>query len=291
MWTYLLLLLLLLLIMLALVLAWGRRRWRRATADLIERLGSRKEPAGTPSPAVSELDAAPEPVARYLRQVLPEGQALIRRARITWSGEFNLGKPGADSWKPFTATQEFVVDPPGFIWSARISMAPGVPVLVRDGLVAGEGLMEGKIAGVVPVVRRAGTPELAAAALQRYLSEALWFPTALLPGQGVTWTATNGTTARATLTSCGVTTSVEFRFDTRGRVASINVPDRLFDNGKDTPTPQPWQARIERWQEMEGIVVPAAAVAEWLLPTGTFAYWRGGPSKVEYEVAAPEKAA
>lgn len=266
--------------------AWqGRRRWNAETADLLRRLeaGERGNPVSRYAEA--ELAGLPPPVARYLRLVLRDGQPAVRRARVAWTGSFNMGKPGAESWKPFAATQTYVVDAPGFVWDARIAMAPGLPVFVCDGFVAGSGSMRGRIAGLVPVVNRGGTKELAAAALQRHLAEALWFPTALLPSQGVSWEPIDDRRAKATLRSGGVTASVEFPFGADGLVEEAFVAARLFDDGKGAPVPYPWRARILSWREAGGFKVPAEAVAEWLLPNGAYAYWRGGPVSVAYEPA------
>ncbi len=234
-----------------------------------------------------ELDGLPAPVARYLRLVLRDGQPTIRRVLIDWRGEFNMGQPGADHWKPFRAKQEYVVDPPGFVWDARIAMAPAIPVLVRDMFLAGRGSMRGKIAGWVTVVDAAQTPQLSTAALQRHLGEAIWFPTALLPSQGVRWEPIDDSRSRATLSAGGVTAAVEFHFGADGLVDAALVADRLFDNGKSPAVPRSWRARVLGWREFEGMKLPAQAVAEWLLDSGVHAYWRGAPVAVSCDFAQP----
>jgi hypothetical protein len=287
MWSRLVLIALAAIVVIALAVAWqAQRRWQATTDELNRSLTVGVRPTKVALYSEQELEGLPPPVARFFRLVLREGRPMIRHARVTWTGEFNMGEPGADNWKPFAAVQNYVVDSPGFVWDARIAMAPGVPVLVRDAFIAGEGSMRGKIAGIVTVVESAGTPAIAAAALQRHLGEAIWFPTALLPSQGVKWEAIDDTRARATLTAGRVTVSREVRFGTDGLIDSVFVPDRLFDNGKDPPAPHPWRARNVRWGEMEGLKVPPEAVVEWMLPTGTYAYWRGRPTKIECETAA-----
>lgn len=273
----------------ALVLAlWsGQRRWMRASSAFKARLGAAAQPTRIPVYSEQELDGLPAPVARYLRQVLREGQPMIRRARIEWRGEFNMGQPGADHWKPFEATQDYTVCPPGFVWDARIAMAPAIPVLVRDMFLEGRGSMRGKIAGWITVVDAAQTPQLSAAALQRHLGEAIWFPTALLPSQGVCWEPIDESRSRATLSTGGVTASVEFHFGANGLVDTALVADRLFDNGKSPPVPRPWRARVLGWREFAGMQLPAQAVAEWVLDSGAYAYWRGAPVAVYCDFAQP----
>ena len=278
---------LVLLVLAASAAVWeGRRRWHAATADLRRRL----QPAVTFSEAEvfseAELRGLPSPVARYFRAALREGQPIIRRARILWQGEFNMGKPGKDNWKPFTATQDFVPGAPGFLWDARIAFVPGIPVLVCDGFVEGAGSMRGAVLGVVPVVSVEGTPEVAAAALQRYLGEAAWFPTALLPSQGVTWVPIDDERARATISAHTTTVSLEFSFGQDGLIASVFAPDRTYDDGTNPPVPRPWMARILRYEERHGMKIPAEAFVAWQLPDGPFQYWRGRPEQVEYETVS-----
>lgn len=272
-----------LIVVLLLLLWWGESRWRRDSAHVLAQLAA----AVTARPAAiysaAELAALPSPVARYFRVVLHEGQPLINRARITWRGSFNLGSPGQDKWKPFTATQEFIPAPPSFVWDARIVQAPGLAVFVRDGLLRGQGSMYGALLGWLPVVNAHDKQTLNEGALQRYLGEAVWLPTALLPSQGVRWEALDNTHARATLTNGGTTVALEFRFGENGLVTTIFAPQRFYDDGRNPPQPLPWQARILRYEEHHGMLVPADAIVEWLFPDKPFPYWRGQPVKIEYE--------
>ena len=167
---------------------------------------------------------------------------------------------------PFTATQLFVPGAPGFVWSARMAAAPGMPVLVRDGFVAGTGSMRAAVLGLVKVADREGSGQIAAAARQRYLGEAMWFPTALLLSQGVKWTAMDEFRARAEISGGGSVTSLEFRSGPDGLIESVFAPERVYDDGKHPPALLPWTARILRYGDFHGMKIPTDAVAEWQLP-------------------------
>lgn len=261
----------------------GRARWRRASEKLIAELEAAQSTSGPSVFDPQELTGLPAPVVRYFEAALRPGQPIIRRACVRWQGKFNMGKPGKDNWKPFTATQVFIPGAPGFVWDAKIAAAPGLAALVRDAFVGGVGSMHGAILGLVPVVDSEGTPEIARAALQRYLGEAAWLPTALLPSQGAQWTAIDDHRAKATLTAGDTTAAVEFRFGEDGLIHSVYVPDRLFDNGKEPPSPKPWQGRNLNFVEQHGMKVPGDSVVEWLLPDGPYAYWQGRAVEMEIE--------
>jgi hypothetical protein len=261
---------------------WGPRQWDAETSAMRDRLlGHARGDPGVYTQA--ELRDLPAPVVRYFKHVLPERRRHIARARIAWEGSFNMGAPGADKWVPFTAVQDFVTGAPGMLWDARITSAPGLKVRVRDALVGGSASMRGAVMGLVTVVDKAGTPEMTRASLQRYLAEATWFPTALLPGHGVQWTAIDDSRALATVCAGGVSASFEFRFDAEGRPTSIYVPARLYDDGRSPPSVHPWLGRNLSFATHEGVLVPGHAIVEWMLPGGSYAYWEGHPVTISYE--------
>ena len=264
----------------ALTLLVARLRWRSVTNDLVAQLSISSTKAVSAAILPAEIDSLPAPVARYLGAVLGPDPRQVARVRVLWTGEF-AQRPGADEWKPLRAQQVFRTRPPGFVWDARISLAPGLDVLVRDAFVDGRGSMRGAIHGLVPVVDVHGTPEISAGALQRYLGEALWFPAALLPRNGVDWTTLSDSSARAALTVGETSVSCDFRFGTDGLVESVYTPS-WFRDVDGTPVPTPWEALVSEYEERNGVLVPSAGEAAWLLPDGRFPYWRGDVTDLDY---------
>ena len=126
-----------------LALGVGAARWRRANEAV---LASLREPgAGTSIARHHEaaLEGLPEPVVRYFRRVLREGQPIVRHARLEQAGTF-LTRAAPETWSKFTATEEFAPERRGFVWLARIHMAPGIDVHVRDSYRDGTGRMRGE---------------------------------------------------------------------------------------------------------------------------------------------------
>jgi len=266
----------------------GAYVWRRTTARryaaLSDQLRLRRDAPGHPF-SRAETDRLPDPVARYFAFALPEGQRRVRVARVRWVGEMRLKPDGA--WSPFTAQQQFTGAPPGFVWDAEVRMMPLVPVRVRDSYVAGQGQMLGRVGGVVSVVNEGGTREMALGALVRWLGEAAWFPTALLPGEGVTWEAIDDHSARATVTDGATSVTADFHFAPTGEMTRMTALRYRDVNGTGVLTP--FEGRYERFIREQGVMVPGAAEVAWLLPEGRFAYWRGHPSSISYELV-PELA-
>lgn len=268
----------------AAAVAIGSVAWRRTTArrlDLLADAMRQRSPDAAPPLRHAELAALPAPVARYFAFTLPEGERRVRTAHIRWEGEMRL-RPDA-AWSPYTAAQSFTTYPPGFLWDAAVRMMPLVTVRVRDSYIASQGRMLGRLGGVATVVSEGGTPEMAQSALARWLGEAAWFPTALLAGEGVTWEAVDDSTARATVTDGVVRVSGDFHFSPTGELTSMTAMRYRDVNGRGVLTQ--FEGRYGPFARVEGVMIPTTAEVAWLLPEGRFAYWRGRPVEVSYDLA------
>ncbi|MGD9563060.1 MAG: DUF6544 family protein [Pyrinomonadaceae bacterium] len=252
--------------------------WKRETDRFVEKI--LKSASTTPETTASfkTLENLPEPVRRYFRFVLKEGQPMIHTARIRQEGEFYLN----GKWTPFTATQSFSTNPPGFVWDACMRMNPLMNVRVRDGYLNEQGLMQAKIIGLVTVMNAKSDEKLATAALQRYLAESAWLPTALLPSENLKWTAIDDKSALATLTDGGTTVSLEFRFNETGQIVEIFTPAR-FKEVYGEYKPFPWAGRFTNYEERSAMMIPLEGEVEWQTPEGNEPYWKGRIAEVFYD--------
>ena len=220
---------------------------------------------------------------RYFDAVLRPGQSLISGVHLRQTGRFNSSEEG-ERWAPFAATQVVTTRPPGFDWDARVRMAPGLTAFVHDAFVDGEGLLHASLAGLFTVAQARGTPEAAHGELMRYLAEAAWFPTALLPSQGVRWQGLDEHSARATLTDGATTVSLDFGFGADGLIETARAAARYRKVG-DAAVPTPWLGRFARYEMWDGLLVPTDGEVAWIFPEGPRPYWRGTITALEYELA------
>jgi len=219
-------------------------------------------------------------VVRYLEFALTPGQPMVRNTRIRQVGELAMQ---ADSWKPFTAVEDFSAAPPGFLWDARIRMAPGLAVYVRDGYCAGEGAMYGALSALVPVVNERGTPEMASGELLRYLAEAVFFPTALLPRDGISWKPIDENSARVTLIDVATTVSCDVDFGEDGEIVRMSAMRGRIAGG--TFELAPWVCHFGDYRRVDGMMIPMSGEVEWVLPAGPSPYWRGHIVDAQYDFA------
>ncbi|MDY0296856.1 MAG: hypothetical protein RB296_06010 [Acidobacteriota bacterium] len=261
----------------------GTNRWRSGTRDLHAGMEATRVPVSPTKYNSGELEGLPALVQRYFRKVLKDGQLMVTAVNIEHTGTFNMNE-SKEKWVPFTSRQRVVTRRPGFVWDARVRMAPGFTVHVHDAYVAGEGILHAKLFGTFPVMNQVSTPELAHGELMRFFAEAVWYPTSLLPSQGVTWEAMDNTRASATITDGTTTIKLVFRFDSEGLIDSVYADGRYRElNGGLASVP--WQGRHWGYEMRDGMLVPLEGEVAWLFPDGAKPYWRGRISRLRYEFA------
>lgn len=269
------LLLMLLLAGLTSAMVFGARRWGLRTREMRAQLRAALEPTRPQQVDLTAIGTLPAPVQRYLETVLTDGQTMLAEARLYHRGKFNMGKK-ADKWKGFTSDQLSVTKRPGFDWHGRIG-----PVRVHDAYIEGEGILRAALYGVLTLVNLSDSHDLARGELMRFLAEAVWYPTLLLPGQGVRWKAVDDRSARATIADGPHEVSLLFTFGDGGLVETVSADTRgRMVRGKFEPTP--WQGRFWNYQDRAGIKVPLDGEVAWVMPEGPRPYWLGHLTNIEY---------
>lgn len=265
------------------LVALGSSRWQAATQAQMVRLEAARMPAGASRYDAREIDSLPAPVQRYLRAVLKDGQPLIAAATFELAGKINMSTTG-ENWKPFASWQRAVVCRPGFLWNGRVAMLPGLAAHVHDSYIAGVGTLHAAMLGLFTVAQVQGGGEMARGELMRYFAEMVWYPTALLPSQGVRWEAVDDRSAKAKLVDDPITLTLLFRFDETGLIASVHADARGAGFGKDMVMLS-WDCSVSNYQLHHGMMVPTRGEAAYLRPEGRKPYFFGNLTSLVYEFA------
>lgn len=248
--------------------------------------GLERAMAATAAPTVvavyepSQLSVLPAPAARYLALALKPGQAPLAGARVRQVGHMDLSD-GQAAWTPLRSRQTVQIARPGFVWDARLRMSPLVHVRACDAYAAGKGFLRASLLGLIPLADAADTPTLAHGELLRWLAEAVWYPTALLPGGAVTWTARDEASALLTVRDGDLQAALVMHFGTDGLPTHLLAPDRGRQVGDET-IPTPWVVHLGEWLELGGMRVPTRAEVAWIIDGAERPYWRGTLLDVEY---------
>lgn len=262
-------------------IAAGRFHERAVAADVAHSLRSNPTSSSGRRADFDQLANLPAPVARYFRHVLTDGAPVVRSVTLVQTGRLRTSTT-SEAWRAFTAEQLVVPGAPGFLWNARVSLPLGLHVRVLDSYHSGIGAGRVGLLSLLRLGADAGSPELNASALQRYLAEAAWYPTALLPSSGISWTPIDEHSAAATLTSHGISVSLEFRFSAADEIAGIYTQGRFrsIDGGYRLT---PWEGHFSHYVLRSGLRVPAEGEVGWYVDGQWKAVWKGQVIEERFE--------
>ncbi|MCF7801394.1 MAG: hypothetical protein K9N34_05180 [Candidatus Marinimicrobia bacterium] len=223
----------------------------------------------TPVITESHLEALPAPVQRYLRYTNTVGKPFVKRVKLTQSGQMKL-KPDAD-WIPLKAEQWYGIPEVAFEWRGWVKAAPLFHVKATDFYDDGVGSLKIRLWGFIPMGTAEG-PEISEGELMRFLSEIIWFPSAML-SEKITWEAVNDTLARATISDGGLEVSGDFHIDPDGRFTAFTAR-RYADMGDGKFQLADWYAPVSEYADFRGWYLPSQGSAVWLFEDGDYEYIR-----------------
>ena len=264
--------------------SWGRRLESGRGAEAANPL----QPTPPTRYDARELEGLPAPVQRYFRAVLRDGQPIVSAVTIEMAGTINMSAT-TEQWKQFTSTQRVVTGGggarPGFMWDAKIAMLPGIKVHVVDSYITGTGLVRAALLGLFKMADISGGGEMARGEFMRFFAETPWYSTALLPSQGVQWSAVDARSAAATIVDGPVALTLLFHFNDAGLIDSVRAEARGGLVGNEMLM-RPWECRLSDYQQQGDMLIPMAGEAAWIRPDGHKTYFRGSVKTLAYEWAA-----
>ena len=155
---------------------------------------------------------------------------------------------------------------------------------VSDGFREGVGYGRVGLGAGITLARAQGGTHMNSAALQRYLAEAVWYPSALLPQAGVHWSPLDDHSATALL-RCGSTeVSLPFHFREDGSIERVFSPARARKVEKNFIM-TPWEGQLEDYHEYQGFYLPRRARVGWWLDNELALVWRGEIRQMALQLA------
>lgn len=258
----------LLILAIVFVLALVRKRFQ---AELANELRLFTEGRGSADQKVErefDLDYLPPAVKRYLSQSLGPRAPQVSLLRIKQTGRFRM-KPG-QAWMPLHAEEYFRADRPGYFWTARIRIFPGLWFDVRDFYWNARGEVLARLASVFPVAQARGS-EVDQGAFVRWVAEVPWFPQAFLNRQIFSWEDLGERRARLTARDGERLARFDCSFSADGLIERMTTNDRPFETAGSYAR-RPYSGTYTDWRDVNGMKLPFQGGATWHLPNGDFTY-------------------
>lgn len=225
------------------------------------------------------IQSCPEPVRQYLRMAMGNSKQLIHFARVKQVGEFRTSPDG--EWSPSRADGHYLATKPGFIWKARFGGGIIPSKIAWLELLDGKGFGSVKFLGLFTLLDPSGH-EADTSLLTRYLMEAVWFPTALLPSNLLRWNPIDDHSAEAVLHYGSIHISAIFEFNDAHEVIRIRTEDKYRDF-RSSFEKATFTLHCSNYQVFEGMRIPASVEFVWNLPNGDFSYGKYSIVHTAYE--------
>ena len=169
-------------------------------------------------------------------------------------------------------------------WASRMAILAGIKVHVVDSHIADKGLVQAAMLGLFKVADLSGGGDMARGELMRFFAETPWYPTALLPSQGVHWAAVDATSAQAGIVEASISLTLLFHFNEKGLIDSVRAEPRGGMVGKEMLM-RPWECGLSDYPVRDGMTVPISGTAAWVLPGGPKMYFDGTVKSLSYQWA------
>ncbi|MDP5277000.1 DUF6920 family protein [Chengkuizengella axinellae] len=218
----------------------------------------------------SMLASLPRPVQLWLINIGVIGKEVIHNVYFKQSGLMKL-KPTQKRWLQANAEQYITTNEPSFLWKVSMKVMPFIHVYGSDLFINAQGYMTIKIASLIPIVQVSNLDKLNESALQRFLLELPWYPTAALNSY-ISWENINETSAKATMTYNGVTGSAFFHFDEYNTLVKISAL-RYKDSDESAERLQ-CIGEVKEHNIVHGIKIPTKMNVSWMLDEGMFTWYK-----------------
>jgi hypothetical protein len=197
----------------------------------------------------------PEPARRFFNFAIQPGARLSTVVEIRMGGELSLGSKQGPEYRPMRAEQ--VLAPPhGLVWQVKVGRG-AMRLSGSDGMTANRSWTRFWLLRLVPVVRVGGDADHLRSSFARVVAEAaFWAPAFLLPRPGVSWTALDQDTARATVAHGGLQQEVEIRVDASGRPVWVSMPRWSNANPERVFRVQPFGGELSDFRDVSGYRLP-----------------------------------
>ena len=197
----------------------------------------------------------PEPARRFFNFAIQPGTRLGSVVEIRMEGDLSLGTKQDPAYQPMRAEQ-LLAAPHGLVWNVR-GGSGAMRMSGSDGMVGNTSWTRFWLLRLVPVVRAGGDPDHLRASYGRVVAEAaFWSPAFLLPRPGVTWTAVDADTARATVTHLDMAQEVDIRVDADGKPLWVRIPRWTNANPEKLFRVQPFGGELSDFRDVSGYRLP-----------------------------------
>lgn len=206
----------------------------------------------------------PRNVAQWLQNAGVVDRSNANVIRITQKGSMRTKPDG--KWMPFRAVQYFSIDPPSFVWDARIRASALLEIAARDKYEDGNGYMLIKPMYIFTAANSSGK-EMNQGTMLRFLAEMAWFPHAALSPY-LHWEEINDRQAKVTMSYNDIEVSGTYSFDEAGHVTAFEA--RRYGDFDGVYRKETWSVAVTGYNTLNSSLIGNVSEVTWKLKEGDF---------------------
>jgi hypothetical protein len=259
---------------LALAFLFGKTNQSYRFKSEVKELFAQSKPIAGNTFRYAQLTGLPEPVQRYFKHVLKEGQPYISYARFTHDGQFKTDEK--KGWTDIIGEQYITTEKPGFIWKGTTSQ-----FVARDMYLSDKGRLIVTLFSLINIADGKGA-EYNQGELLRWLGESVLYPTNFLPSERLQWSAIDAQTAKLTFDYNGLSLFFIATFNEMGEITQLETKRPMGVAQLET-----WIIKAADYKELNAVMVPTVFEVLWRLEKGDLSYAKFNIKTIEYD--QPEK--
>lgn len=172
---------------------------------------------------IDSLDSYPLMLKKYFKNSIPDSSYSSSYAYLKLNGEIKTGENS--NWQQVTAEEHLSVSQPAYIWNAKLKMNDIVSARAIETYINGTGNILIKLFSSLKISDATGG-YVDQSGLTRYLCDAVFVPSALLPNEFLEWEFVEQGKVKGTLRFKDLKADADFYFNSSGEVTRIETSDR-----------------------------------------------------------------
>jgi hypothetical protein len=226
----------------------------------------------------NEISNLPFRIRNYFTQTIEDKAQMPNSVSMKQTAKF---KTSINSdWKELTSDMYYVPLEPAYLWDAEIEMSEILWTRATESYVGGRGAIIIKLLSSMKVTELTGE-KVDKSTLSRYLTEAVMFPTALLPSKSLKWKKLEGNKAEAELRHNNEKVKAVFYFNSDNLIDKVTTQNR-YRTTRAGFQQTDYTVHFSEYQNIDGFTIPTYFEVEWNLPDSNFKFGEFRISDVQF---------
>lgn len=228
----------------------------------------------------NKIDSLNPLIKKFFKAVIKDSSTIPNFVTIEQSAEFKTNE--SSDWIKLAAKQYFTTYKPNYLWNAELNTSKYFWVNAIDSYINNKGNTLIKLNSSITIADSWGI-EIDKSGLFRYLSEAVLFPTVLLPSNNLLWNILDSNIAELKFIDGDNSVVAKFYFDINNRVSKIETYDkyRMVESQYKKALHTIYFSDYKLIDNT--FYIPTHFLLEWQLKNDNFTYGKFNITKIVYE--------